>query len=150
MPRENCRYQLRSQPRRSTSKFSIDCEKNLEYPKSLIKFRVSLRCLVRLIRITKFLDRQCVRRSPKVSGGMLRLSVIGNRSAVVAVEIRPPLAHTKIGALACYGSSTDLWSSPGVRVGPNPLLGLYLSPRSYPASPWFRVSYVRGRCVCAH
>ena len=31
------------------------------------------------------------------------MSDIGNRSAVVAVEIRPPPARIKIGALACYG-----------------------------------------------
>ena len=34
---------------------------------------------------------------------LITLSVIGNRFAVVAVEIRPPPARTKIGALACYG-----------------------------------------------
>ena len=33
---------------------------------------------------------------------LITLSVIGNRFAVVAVEIRPPPARTKIGALACY------------------------------------------------
>ena len=34
---------------------------------------------------------------------LITLSVIGNRFAVVAVEIRPPPVRTKIGALACYG-----------------------------------------------
>ena len=34
---------------------------------------------------------------------LITLSVIGNRFAVVAVEIRPPPARTKIGPLACYG-----------------------------------------------
>ena len=33
---------------------------------------------------------------------LITLCVIGNRSPVVAVEIRPPPARTKIGALACY------------------------------------------------
>ena len=33
---------------------------------------------------------------------LITLSVIGNRFAVVAVEIRPPPARTKIGPLACY------------------------------------------------
>ena len=33
---------------------------------------------------------------------LITLSVIGNRFAVVAVEIRPPPARIKIGALACY------------------------------------------------
>ena len=33
---------------------------------------------------------------------LITLSIIGNRFAVVAVEIRPPSARTKIGALACY------------------------------------------------
>ena len=33
---------------------------------------------------------------------LITLSVIGNRFAVVAVEIRPPPARTKIGTLACY------------------------------------------------
>ena len=33
---------------------------------------------------------------------LITLSVIGNRFAVVAVEIKPPPARTKIGALACY------------------------------------------------
>ena len=32
-----------------------------------------------------------------------RLSVFGNRSVVVAVEIRPPRAHLKIGPLADEG-----------------------------------------------
>ena len=35
---------------------------------------------------------------------LITLSVIGNRFAVVAVEIRPPPARTKIGPLACYAS----------------------------------------------
>ena len=35
---------------------------------------------------------------------LITLSAIGNRSAVVAVEIRPPPERTKIGALACYVS----------------------------------------------
>ena len=33
---------------------------------------------------------------------LITLSVIGNRFAVVAVEIRPPPARTKIGPLASY------------------------------------------------
>ena len=33
---------------------------------------------------------------------LITLSVIANRFAVVAVEIRPPPARTKIGPLACY------------------------------------------------
>ena len=78
MQRENCSYQLRSQPRRSTSKFSIDREMNSYYPTSLFQFRFSLRCLVRLARSTKFLDRQCVGRSPKVSGGMLKTNYESN------------------------------------------------------------------------
>ena len=32
----------------------------------------------------------------------LKAVCIGNRFAVVAVEIRPPPARTKIGVLACY------------------------------------------------
>ena len=36
---------------------------------------------------------------------LITLSVIGNRFAVVAVEIRPPPARTKIGPLACYVSN---------------------------------------------
>ena len=88
MRRENCSYQLRSRPRRSTSKFSIDCEMNLQYSNSLIKFRVSLRCLVRLIRSTKFLDRQCVRRSPKVSGGMLKTNYESNACLLLETDLR--------------------------------------------------------------
>ena len=38
---------------------------------------------------------------------LITLSVIGNRFAVVAVEIRPPPARTKIGALACYAWAID-------------------------------------------
>ena len=34
-----------------------------------------------------------------------RFSVIGNRSAVVAEEIRPSRARTKIWALACYAET---------------------------------------------
>ena len=52
--------------------------------------------MVRLIRSTKFLDRQCVRRSPKVSGGMPKTNYESN--ACLLVEIRPPRARTKIGA----------------------------------------------------
>ena len=78
MQRENCSYQLRSQPRRSTSKFSIDREMSSYYPTSLFQFRFSLRCLVRLTRSTKFLDRQCVRRSLKVSGGMFKTNYESN------------------------------------------------------------------------
>ena len=88
MRQESCSYQLRSQPRRSTSKFSIDREMNLYYPNSMIKFRVSLRCLVRLIRSTKFLDRQCVRRSPKVSGGMPKTNYESNACLLLETDLR--------------------------------------------------------------
>ena len=54
----------------------------------MIKFRVSLRCLVRLIRSTKFLDRQCVRRSPKVSGGMLKTNYESNTSLLLETDLR--------------------------------------------------------------
>ena len=88
MQRQNCSYRLRSQLRRSTSKFSIDREMNLWYPNSLIKFRVSLRCLVRLIRSAKFLDRQCVRRSLKVSGVMLKLIHQSNAFLLLETDLR--------------------------------------------------------------
>ena len=88
MRRENCSYQLRSQPRRSTSKFSIDREMNLYYPNSMIRIRVSLRCLVRLIRSTKFFDRQCVQRSPKVSGGMLKTNYESNACLLLETDLR--------------------------------------------------------------
>ena len=39
---------------------------------------------------------------------LITLSVIGNRFAVVAVEIRPPPARTKIGPLACYDMPSDI------------------------------------------
>ena len=83
MRRENCSYQLRSQPRRSTSTV-----KWIYNPNSLIKFRVSLRCLVHLIRSTKFLDRQCVWRSPKMSGGMLKTNYESNACLLLETDLR--------------------------------------------------------------
>ena len=85
---ENCSYQLRSQLRRSTSKFSIDHEMNLYYPNSLNQFCFSLRRLARLTRSTKFLDRQCVRRSLKVSGGMLKTNYESNTCLLLETDLR--------------------------------------------------------------
>ena len=61
---------------------------NLYYPNSLIKFRFSLRCLVRLTRSTKFLDRQCVWRSLKVSGGMLKTYYESNARLLLKTDLR--------------------------------------------------------------
>ena len=45
----------------------------------------------------------CAKQGYPITGkSFITLSVIGNRFAVVAVEIRPPPARTKIGPLACY------------------------------------------------
>ena len=75
-----------------------------------------MKCLVRLIRSTKFLDRQCVRCSLKVSEGMLKTNYESNACLLLetdlrwsAVEIRPPRlgARTKIRALAAPVADTQ-------------------------------------------
>ena len=49
---------------------------------------------------------------------LITLSVIGNRFAVVTVEIRPPPARTKIGPLAFYESQLETFDRIGVNVIP--------------------------------
>ena len=47
-----------------------------------------MRCLVRLIRSIKFLDRQCVRLSLKVSGGMLKTNYDSNACLLLETDLR--------------------------------------------------------------
>ena len=47
-----------------------------------------MRCLVHLIRSTKFLDRQRVRRSSKVSGGMLKTNYESNACLLLETDLR--------------------------------------------------------------
>ena len=53
----------------------------------------------RLIRSTKFLDRQCVRRSLKVSGGMLKTSYESNACLLLETDLRGLL--WRLGLLGC-------------------------------------------------
>ena len=60
----------------------------------------------RLIRSTKFLDRQCVRRSLKVSGGMLKTSYESNACLLLETDLRGLL--WRLGLLGCALKS-GLW-----------------------------------------
>ena len=60
----------------------------------------------RLIRSTKFLDRQCVRRSLKVSGGMLKTNYESNVCLLLETDLRGFL--WRLDLLGCALTS-GLW-----------------------------------------